>query len=166
MCSSDLFPSHDNNLKNSFPVVCREDVQLFIKRLRRRLEYDTHSLLSNLSDDDKTFRYFVCSEYGPNTFRPHYHGLLFFKNKRTAQAVAERYIYESWQLCDRRNLDCQEVFSCASSYVSKYVVSDTRLPFILQVPALATFSLRSTRPAIGACVLSLDEFYSKYSPKQ
>ena len=155
--------NHNSNeyVKNSFPVVCREDIQLFIKRLRRRLEYDSHSLLSDLSDDDKTFRYFVCAEYGPNTFRPHYHGLLFFKSKRTSKAVAERYIYESWQLCDRRNLDCQEVFSCASSYVSKYVVADTRLPLILQVPALATFSLRSSRPAIGACILSFDELFDK-----
>ena len=58
-------------------------------------------------------------------------------------------------------MDCQEVFSCASSYVSKYVVADTRLPLILQVPALATFSLRSTRPAIGACVLNFDELCVK-----
>ena len=148
-------------VKNTFPVVCREDVQLFLKRLRRRLSYDTHSLLEGVSSDLKTFRYFICSEYGPNTFRPHYHGLLFLKDKRVAKAIRECYIFESWSLCNRRNLDCQEVFSCASSYVSKYVVADTRLPLILQIPALATFSLRSTRPAIGSCVLSFAELSDK-----
>ena len=155
--------NHNSNeyVTNSFPVVCREDVQLFIKRLRRRVEYDSHSLLSGVSSSDKAFRYFIASEYGPNTFRPHYHGLLFFKSKRTSKAVAQRYIYESWQLCDRRNLDCQEVFSCASSYVSKYVVADTRVPLILQIPPLATFSLRSSRPAIGSCVLNFNELCDK-----
>lgn len=38
--------------------------QLFMKRLRKRF-----------SDD--TIRFFACGEYGSNTFRPHYHAILF-----------------------------------------------------------------------------------------
>lgn len=41
-----------------------EDLQLFLKRLRKRVEPDT-------------IKYFACGEYGPETFRPHYHLIIF-----------------------------------------------------------------------------------------
>lgn len=40
------------------------DVTLFLKRLRKKFPSDT-------------IRYFYCGEYGPNTWRPHYHLILF-----------------------------------------------------------------------------------------
>ena len=165
--SFDSFPklciNHNSSeyVKDVFPVVCKSDVQAFIKRLRRRISYDSANLLSDVSVLDKSIRYFIAAEYGPNTFRPHYHGLLFFKDKRVSKAVAERYFYESWHLCDRRNLDCSEVFSCASSYVSKYVTVDSRLPRILQIAPFCTFSLRSSRPSIGSAVMSFDDLVDK-----
>lgn len=45
-------------------VVDREDVRNFLKRLRKRVGYGV-------------FRYFGCAEYGPQTWRPHYHINLF-----------------------------------------------------------------------------------------
>lgn len=42
------------------------DVQLFLKRLRKKYK-------------SKTLRYYICSEYGDNTHRAHYHALLFLK---------------------------------------------------------------------------------------
>ena len=45
-------------------TLCKRDFQLFMKRLRKRF-----------SDD--TIRFFMCGEYGPTTFRPHYHAILF-----------------------------------------------------------------------------------------
>lgn len=53
--------------KNVFPVVCKKDVQLFLKRLRKKW-------YGSKSGD---LRYFIVSEYGPTTYRPHYHGILF-----------------------------------------------------------------------------------------
>ena len=44
----------------------QRDVQLFLKRLRKRLNCD-HIFV----------RYFYCGEYGPSTKRPHYHLLIF-----------------------------------------------------------------------------------------
>lgn len=137
-------------VENTFPVVCREDVQLFLKRLRRSVDYDTHSLLTSCTEAEKSIRYFICSEYGPNSFRPHYHGLLFLKSKCVSDAIRRYYLYSSWKLCDKRNIDCQTVFSNAVSYVSKYVTIDSRLPPILKSSSFSTFTLRSSRPAIGA----------------
>lgn len=46
----------------------KKDLQDFWKRLRRYMEY--HDLPSRI-------RYFACGEYGSNTFRPHYHAILY-----------------------------------------------------------------------------------------
>lgn len=49
-----------------FGVVCRRDIKEFLSRLKESYPFSSA---------------FVSSEYGPTTFRPHYHGLVFF-NKR------------------------------------------------------------------------------------
>ena len=49
---------------NGVPSVNKRHVQLFFKRLRH-------------CAPDSKLRYFLVSEYGPETFRPHYHFLLF-----------------------------------------------------------------------------------------
>lgn len=41
---------------------CKRDVQLFLKRLRKAC-------------GNKSFRYYIVSEYGDNTCRGHYHGI-------------------------------------------------------------------------------------------
>lgn len=45
----------------------KEDWQKFMKRLRKRF-------------DGEKFRYYMCGEYGPTTFRPHYHAIIFGLN--------------------------------------------------------------------------------------
>lgn len=52
----------DEHLPGDYSVHKR-DVQLFLKRLRKKKH---------------KFRYFVVAEYGDHTHRPHYHGLFFF----------------------------------------------------------------------------------------
>lgn len=55
-------------------TLCKRDLQLFIKRLRKRFP-------------ESTIRYFGCGEYGPSTFRPHYHVILYgvdFKEDRVS----------------------------------------------------------------------------------
>lgn len=49
--------------------VCKSHVQDWIKRFRTNYERSHGEKLS--------FKYFICSEYGPKTQRPHYHGVLF-----------------------------------------------------------------------------------------
>ena len=50
--------------KTGKPEVSKIDVQLFLKRLRRRCP-------------GVKVRYYLVSEYGPETKRPHYHGIFF-----------------------------------------------------------------------------------------
>lgn len=56
----------DDNLPlnlNGNPVLCKRDVQLFFKRLRKRY--------------GEGLRYYVCGEYGEKFGRPHYHAIVF-----------------------------------------------------------------------------------------
>ena len=46
-----------------FNSVRKRDIQLWLKRARKQL--------------NKKFTYYITSEYGPSTLRPHYHGILF-----------------------------------------------------------------------------------------
>lgn len=141
--------SSNRDFTDSFACVSKYDVQLFLKRLRRQIDYDKNQYLTHVSYDDKAFRYFICSEYGPKTNRPHLHGLLFFKSECVANAVKECYLAASWKCCASRNRDCQFVFGKASEYVSKYVTVDSSLPDILKTPFTHTFHLFSRYPTIG-----------------
>lgn len=49
--------------------VRKSDIQLWVKR--NRIKYE------RLFNRDIDFKYFITSEYGPNTGRPHYHGIFF-----------------------------------------------------------------------------------------
>lgn len=52
----------DEDTGELVPVVSKRDLQLFFKRLRKRVP---------------GIRYFFCTEYGPTTNRPHAHGIIF-----------------------------------------------------------------------------------------
>jgi hypothetical protein len=71
-----------DNEKITFSVLNKEDIQLFMKRLRKRQEKEaTRSMteyMKNIKVNEwKPIKYFIVGEYGPKTYRPHYHGLLF-----------------------------------------------------------------------------------------
>lgn len=63
------------------PVVCKRHIQLFLKRVRKSLP-------------PKSLKYFICSEYGPRTLRPHYHGI-FFTNLNKYDF--RKFVVQKWQ---------------------------------------------------------------------
>lgn len=136
-------------LEGKFGICLKTDVQKFIKRLRSRLVYDKEKVLSDVDSSERSFRYFIVSEYGPNTYRPHYHGLLFFRDVRVAEAVRKLYLAKSWRLCDLSRIDVQRVVSNAPSYVAKYINCDTDVPPVLRLESTRSFYLFSKNPCIG-----------------
>lgn len=144
---------------HAFGYCSKSDIQKFFKRLRNNILRDGKNLLQEIPIEDRELRYFITSEYGPKTFRPHYHGLIFLRNERVSDAVEQCYLRESWKLCSPTNLDVSRVVSTASSYVAKYVNCDTNVPDILKIPGKTkTFYLSSRRPAIGVPYASYDMF--------
>ncbi len=124
------------------PYCCRQDVVLFLKRLRSRIDYyfKTHCI-----NENKKIRYFLCSEYGPRTFRPHYHAIFWFDSETICREFGT-LLSESW-----KNGACNFslVNSSAPQYVAKYVVGNSRLPAVLRHEWTRTFHVQSKAPCIG-----------------
>lgn len=129
------------------PVVSKRDVQLFMKRLRRRYE-------------DCKIRFFLTSEYGTENGRPHYHMILFgfpFTGKKAGDLLAE-----CWQqgFVQAHPLTQREI-----SYTCKYMYEKSAIPSVLQdVEFAKPFMMCSRRPGIGYAWLSeyILDFYRKH----
>lgn len=110
--------------KNCNGNVDKKEVQLFLKRLRK---YDN-------------FRYFLISEYGPTTIRPHYHALIFgFKASfdRFNEILSKTWTqgYTSVTYCNNARIN----------YVAGYMFGKSEIPEGLA----SNFALMSRRPGIG-----------------
>lgn len=143
----DLGVKHITKLSDdSFGVVCKQDIQLFMKRLRRYIDYEFKDTLNCY---DKKIRYFVAAEYGTIYQRPHYHGTIHCDSQRLADELP-RLIHKAWTFCDSSRIDVQLISGSAPQYVAKYVNGCSHLPQILQTKSFRTFHLCSKNPIIGA----------------
>lgn len=136
----------------------KRDFQLFMKRVRKAFP------------DDK-IRFFACGEYGPNTFRPHYHAILFGLHLddlvpfgRSVQGH-QYYISESLQRCwyiDERRSDqlpglighlvVANVTWETCAYTARYITKKLTGPeaqFYSDFNIEPPFSLMSRRPGIA-----------------
>lgn len=116
-------------LDGNLTYVSKRDVQLFMKRLRKRLSKYT----------DEKIRYYATSEYGPKTFRAHYHLLLFY-DKTETQKVMSNAVRSCWKF---GRVDCSLSRGKCNSYVARYVNSSYSLPFFLGDMSCKPFSLHS-----------------------
>lgn len=119
------------NVNGKVPVLCKRDLQLFLKRLRKRIYNNCHEKV----------RFFAVGEYGPIHFRPHYHVLLYFSSHATLQKAYE-YICSSWKY---GRIDVQLSVADVSKYVSGYVNSFSSLPLLFQNAAVCPFNCHSQR---------------------
>ena len=147
----------------------KEDLQKFWKRLRKKF-------------DDKELRYFACGEYGTNTFRPHYHAIVFGLSladlpDRTLIGTNElgqayyrsQKIEEAWSIYHRATKTKEAYYdpigfvlvsevsweTCA--YVARYVMKKVDSPVRLFNEwrnSYPEFILSSRRPGIGSYYLS------------
>lgn len=60
--------TYDDEHLPKFGSLVPEDLQKFLKRLRRYIEYHC---------SDEKIRFFACGEYGDNFSRPHYHAIIY-----------------------------------------------------------------------------------------
>lgn len=108
----------NHNVPNRIPYVCNRDLDLFLKRLRSYYP-------------DEKLRYYAVSEYGPTSFRPHWHLLLFSDSERFSQTVCEN-VSKAWSY---GRCDASLSRGFAAPYVASYVNSFVSLPdFYTQMP--------------------------------
>ncbi len=108
----------NHNIPHRIPYVCNRDLDLFLKRLRSYYP-------------DEKLRYYAVSEYGPTSFRPHWHLLLFSNSERFSQTVCEN-VSKAWSY---GRCDASLSRGFAAQYVASYVNSFVALPdFYTQMP--------------------------------
>lgn len=116
-------------------VLCKRDLQLFLKRIRKAIEPDR-------------IRFFACGEYGPSTLRPHYHMILF---NFPALKDVYKIVNAKWSL---GFTTVSTIKPAHFDYVAKYCASYMYLPEYLRCKSYRPFILCSRRPAIGYCYMS------------
>lgn len=144
-------PQH-NPYATGFGFCYKPDIQKFIKRLRIKLI----RIYGNVPSSK--IRYFIASEYGPVTYRPHYHGILFCDDERIARDMP-RLIRESWSLCAPERCDVQFVSGSAPQYVAKYINGFARLPQVLSTQLTRPFHLASKNPTLGTFKIDEKELF-------
>lgn len=129
-----------------YAVSYKEDIQLFLKYLRFDIEQH-FPYASYLSTGSSPFTYFIVSEYGPTTLRPHYHGILIFHASELAKYYANARLLDIWGRCDVSSIAHEDLPSIvrdnAAGYVSKYVCRKTSLPSLLRFKPFAPFHVQS-----------------------
>lgn len=107
-----------HDVPNRIPYICKRDLDLFLKRLRSYYP-------------DEKLRYYAVSEYGPTSFRPHWHLLLFSNSERFSQTVCEN-VSKAWSY---GRCDASLSRGFAAPYVASYVNSFVALPdFYTKMP--------------------------------
>lgn len=116
--------TYDNDHLPSFGSLDRDAFPLFMKRLRKSVEYVGH--------DGRivrpSIRYFHCGEYGSRTARPHYHALLFnhdFRDKVPFTVRNGHTVFTSAELGRLWPFGLSEIGSVtfeSAAYVARYVV--------------------------------------------
>lgn len=129
------------HVSDFFPCLNKVDVQLFVKRLRKRLGYTG-------------IKYFLCSEYGPNTLRPHYHAVFYnlpCTNDARGLYDLQKLISDCWT---KGFVSVAKVNDNRLRYLSKYCTAQTYLPPVYySAPELKPFSLMSK--GLGKCFVEL-----------
>lgn len=120
-------------------VVSKRDCQLFLKRLRKSIE-------------PFKIRYFLVSEYGPQTDRPHYHMILFNFPHLLLNKLND-YLRDSWDLGFVR---VDPINIARIQYVTSYCLDSSTLPPYLP----KNFMLCSRRPGLGSSYLDNDSIVS------
>lgn len=103
------------------PYASMSDIQYFNKRLNKFFR-------DNATGKFKNFRYFVVSEFGSTTIRPHFHGIYY-----TDRPECARLFKDGVSVCWKHGItDCQYVEKSACSYVAQYVNKLFDLPLFYQ----------------------------------
>ena len=143
--------TYDEDHKPKDGKVCPNDIERFNDTFR-----------SHFDEKGIKVRFFLMSEYGPQTFRPHYHGIYFFDKKAFKNYVEFAKWLEShvWKM---GSVTASYPFGQRIHYIARYSFKDLKLPEHLQN---TNFMRCSRRPGIGARYVDDPQFiaYMKSHP--
>lgn len=148
-----------DNISVRVPMVSKYDVQTFFKRLRINFKRKYHY--------EFLFKYFVCSEYGPQTLRPHYH-IIIFTNEHLERVFSQ--VVQAYQYGDIRDFHLLKSrhgsISDACAYVAKYCCKPTEFENPYVVAGLIPKPFRLMSKGIGKSererLVALANSYTKH----
>lgn len=142
---------HSHNLpEGKIPYLRFKDVRLFLIKLRQKIKQKRNRKYNNDNSftyeinpyqTDEKITYYLCGEYGPKTFRPHYHLLFFFNDSITLQAL-RHFIPDVWTF---GNTDTSISRGDAAAYLASYASSNHCVPRLLQGGVVRPKGLHSLR---------------------
>lgn len=145
---ADINYLQDRLENGGLPYASWSDIELFLKRLNKYF-------FDNVTHTYQNFRYWIVSELGSTTFRPHFHGIFFVDNQRCAEKFADavsacwEYRFSGKNALPLGKTDCQFVASSAYSYVAQYVGKSDDLPYVYENRQIRPNYRCSRRPFIG-----------------
>lgn len=116
----------------TFPTLVKSDLQNFFKRLRKKIH-------------PNKIRYYAVGEYGTNTYRPHYHIILYNLPHYLVNEIQQSWLNGFAQI--------GTVSRASIHYVTKYHVNKNVCPEGSQ----PSFAVMSRKPGLGA------NYIQKYS---
>lgn len=143
----DCLNDHDEkDIKERLKLEKKRDKKL----AKLKIQYEKYKKIPFNDYSETAFRYFVCGEYGPVTFRPHYHVLFWFEREYTSEQLS--YLFEvfrtSWE---NGRFDINTVQTeGAPAYVANYLTGNSDLPTVLRKKPLKPFCVYSKNPLIGS----------------
>lgn len=144
------------------PYASKRDLQLYFKLLRMMI--DNHPDTYNLSNEKRRFRYYCISEFGPKTYRPHFHLVLFPSSQEVAEFLIKYAIFAAWQMCDSERVLPYAHYcdSGARGYVSQYITCYSDLPRVYKEnKQLRPFRLASKKEPVGYSQFNSQEISGK-----
>jgi hypothetical protein len=124
-----VYPRYED-CDNRIPYCNTSDCQKFLKRLR----------FHSKNKYNEEIRFYAVSEYGPRTYRPHWHLLLFFNSDKLTSSI-QQLVSSSWSY---GRTTCSLSRGGSASYVASYVNSSVCLPpLYLQHKEIRARSLHS-----------------------
>lgn len=133
------------------PYLCKRDLQLFIKRLRKYLYIKGKTI----NYDFGKIRYYACGEYGPVHFRPHYHLILWTSDEQTRKILPQA-VRACWKF---GRVSTETPRDDVSKYVAKYLNGNSYLPEILKSRQIKPFSLHSSHLGESLFLSAKEEVY-------
>lgn len=112
------------------PFLNIDDVQKFNKRCRKSISNISYEKIKILS----------CGEYGPISFRPHFHLLFMFNDPKIAKALY-KIVRQAWTF---GRIDVQASRGQCASYVAGYTTSNSNIPTFYRTCSLRPF-LRTSK---------------------
>ncbi len=128
-------------------TLCKRDFQLFMKRLRKNYKYDNH------------LKYFCAGEYGSQTYRPHYHAIIFglqLDDLQLYKMAEDGYSYYNSEFLSKCwNKGHVVVGKCnwdTCAYTARYIMKKqygSAAEIYERYNIVPEFTLMSRKPAIG-----------------